>query len=161
MYHVLDRWGLPGQSPAGALRLESLHAAWLHHVPFENVSKLILSRGGRPEARRRSIRRFWIDHFRWGAGGTCFDLTASFAHLLTFAGFEPRFVFCRLPGRSERSHVALLVRAPADAKEEKDEVVHLVDVGFALPCPVPIPKGLVIRRSTRYYDIEVRRGVEG
>ena len=35
-----------------------------------------------------------------------------------------------------------------------------MDVGYALPAPVFLPNGTAVRRSTAYYDIEVRRGVE-
>jgi arylamine N-acetyltransferase len=59
-------------------------------------------------------------------------------------------VFCHLPAQEPDAHAALLVTV------ENRRV--LVDVGYALPVPVPLPTDGAVRRVTDYYDVEVRPG---
>jgi len=61
-------------------------------------------------------------------------------------------MFCQLPASDEDAHTALVVSA------EGRQI--LVDGGYALPATVPLPDGATLRKSTPYYDIEIRRGVE-
>jgi arylamine N-acetyltransferase len=150
---VLERWGCHESGPPDEEHLRRLHHAWLDNVPFENITKLMGAHspgGGEPT---RTLVQFWTDHLKWNSGGTCFDSAAAFRQLLEARDFSPRYVFCRLPGKGERSHVALLVTVGDDD--------WLVDVGYALPEPIPLPRSTTVRRQTPLYDVELRRGPEG
>jgi arylamine N-acetyltransferase len=147
---VLERWGIARLRPTRE-SLGRLHQAYLGHVPFENATKLLKSaRTGSADSAIRWPVEFWEEHLRWGSGGTCFSSTAGYAFLLRYLGFASRFVFCQLPASEPRAHTALLVTVG------KTDV--LVDVGYALPMPIPLAARGGIRRTTPYYDIEVRRG---
>ncbi len=153
MDQVLDRWGL-ADLPADAATLSRLHSAWLMNVPFENATKLIrMAETGHADAARRLPDRFWREHLESGTGGTCYAASSAFRALLEHAGYACRYVFCRMPREKQRAHVAILV--------ETAEGRHLVDVGYALPAPVPLPNSFAARRKTPYYDAEIRRGPDG
>lgn len=150
---VLERWGLDAVTP-GAPDLERLHAAYLRNVPFENATKLVkAARAKGPDAAIRGPVEFWEDHLRWGSGGTCFSSTSAYLFLLRYLGFESRYVYCQLPAADPRAHVALTVTVEGKP--------YLVDVGYALPAPVPLPESGQVRRDTPYYDIELRSGPGG
>lgn len=139
----------PGIGEFGAdapARLLAFHAAWLRHVPFENITK---REAGAP----RPPAEFWRDHDARGSGGTCFDLTVACLDLLGYLGFTARPVFCAMPQAGPATHAALLVDLP--------EGVMLVDVGYALPRPVRLPARGTVRVATPWYDIELMRGPEG
>ena len=150
---VLDRWGFARPEAPTREALEALHQAYLDHVPFENATKLLkVARAGTAGGAMRGPVEFWEEHLRLGSGGTCFSSTAAYQFLLRYLGFSSRLLFCQLPASEPEAHTALLV-----TMEEKP---FLVDVGYALPAPVPLPNGGPERHATPYYDIEVRRGVE-
>lgn len=151
---LLDAWRV-APLPAGAFeRLERLHAAWLRHVPFENLTKLVhCARARRPEEALRRPDLFWSEHLEWGSGGTCFAATEAFRWLLEELEIAARPVFAEMPAERQHAHVALLV--------ETERGVCLCDVGYALAAPVPLPKSGAVRRSTPHYDLEVRRGISG
>ena len=150
---VLDKWGVTRPEAPTEAALEALHAAYLANVPFENATKLIkVGRAGTAGAAIRGPVEFWEEHLRWGSGGTCFSSAAAYQFLLRYAGFPSHLMFCQLPASDEDAHTALLVTAEGRR--------ILVDGGYALPSAVPLPDGASLRKSTAYYDIEIRRGVE-
>jgi len=150
---VLDKWGVTRPEAPTEAALEALHAAYLANVPFENATKLIkVGRAGTAGAAIRGPVEFWEEHLRWGSGGTCFSSAAAYQFLLRYAGFPSQLMFCQLPASDEDAHTALLVTA------EGRQI--LVDGGYALPSTVRLPDGASLRKSTAYYDIEIRRGVE-
>lgn len=151
---VLAAWRLDALPAGDFSRLERLHAAWLRHVPFENLTKLVhCARAGRPEEAVRRPDVFWREHLEWGSGGTCFAATEAFRWLLTELGMSARPVFADMPAERQRAHVALLV--------DTEKGPCLSDVGYALAAPVPLPKRGAVRRKTPHYDLEVRRGIAG
>ena len=148
---VLKRWDLVAETGLNLETLDVLHAAFLTNVPFENATKLVkATRSANPEAGIRGPVEFWEEHLRWGSGGTCFAATYAYRFLLRYLGFTCRFVFCHLPGHEDDAHSALLVTL------EDTEV--LVDVGYAIPSPLPLPSDGSLKRVTPYYDVEIRRG---
>jgi len=148
---VLERWGEAPPDETNLAALDRLHRAFLREVPFENVTKLIkAARTGASPASIRTPVEFWEEHLRWGSGGTCFAATFAYQFLLRYMGFTSRLLFCHLPAEVRQAHAALLVTA--------DEGEVLVDVGYALPAPVPLSEAGAIRRRTPYYDLELRSG---
>lgn len=147
---VLEKWEMDAVRPEPE-SLDRLHTAYITRVPFENATKLVkAARAGNPETALRGPVEFWEEYLRWGSGGTCFAVTAAYQFLLRYLGFTSRLVFCHLPGNRPKAHSALLV--------ELDGKRILVDVGYALPAPVALPEQGTVRRSTPYYDVEIRTG---
>jgi len=151
---VLERWGEAPPLERDLAALDRLHRAYLREVPFENVTKLIkAARTGASPASIRTPVEFWDEHLRWGSGGTCFATTFAYQFLLRYLGFSSRLLFCRLPAESRQAHAALLVAV------EGGDV--LVDVGYALPAPLPLSGNGTIQRTTPYCDLELRSGPGG
>jgi arylamine N-acetyltransferase len=148
---VLERWGLASAQDQTLEVLDRLHAAYIARVPFENVTKLVkAARAGSPQGAMRGPVEFWDEYLRWGSGGTCFAATSAYQFLLRYLGFSSRIIFCQLPAAGAAAHCALLVTL--------DEETVLVDVGYALPVPIPLSSRGAVRRSTVFYDVEVRPG---
>ncbi len=151
---VLESWGMTAPAAPTAAALHDLHAAFLTHVPFENATKLVkAARAMSPHAAIRGPVEFWEDHLRWGSGGTCFASAYAYHFLLRFLGYDSQFLFCRLPSSGPQAHTALLVEAEGRP--------WLVDVGYALPAPLPVPARGVVRAKTALYDMEFRHGARG
>lgn len=151
---ILDRWQVGDLPASPTRRLEVLHAACLRQVPFENLTKLIHRRAApRLEAARRQPAVFWQEHLGLGTGGTCFATTAGFGSLLGAVDLAARPVFCHLPAERRQAHVALIVETASGP--------WLCDTGYALAGPMPLPGRSPVRRRTRHYDMELRRGVDG
>lgn len=147
---VLERWELE-RPPATLAGLDALHSAHITRVPFENATKIVKAqRAGSAESAMRGPVEYWEEHLRWGSGGTCFAATSAYQFLLRYLGFRSEVVFCHLPAHEPDAHIALLV--------ETAEGQVLVDVGYALPAPLPLPSRTALRRKTPYYDLEIRRG---
>jgi len=147
---VLERWELE-RPPATLAGLDALHAAHINRVPFENATKIVkAARAGSAESAMRGPVEFWEEHLRWGSGGTCFAATSAYQFLLRYLGFKSEVIFCHLPAHEPDAHIALLV--------ETEQGRVLVDVGYALPAPLPLPARTALRRRTPYYDLEIRRG---
>lgn len=101
------------------------------HLPYENLSKILKeATAGRPAAARRGPAEVIADHVQFGTGGTCFSLTAALLHLVRALGWqaEPLLADRRY---GPDTHCALLVWI--------DGQPHLVDPGFLLLQPVPLP----------------------
>ena len=148
---VLEHWGIEPCGEQTRRELDQLHSAYLKSVPFENATKLLkAARTGLSPASIRGPVEFWDEHLRWGTGGTCFASTSAYQFLLRFLGFSSTLIFCQLPAERAESHCALVVAT--------EDGPILVDVGYALPVPLPLPKGAGLRRKTAYYDLEIRRG---
>ncbi len=101
-------------------------------LPYENLTKILkLSECGAPAASRRTPVEVIGDHERLGTGGTCFSLTATLLHLVRAAGFRA------WPLLADRrygpdTHCAVLL--------EIDGQEHLLDPGYLLDRPVPLPR---------------------
>ena len=151
---VFASWGIDGAPSLSIDFLDRLQEAYLRHVPFENVTKVIKAgRSSSPESAVRGPVEFWKDHLRWKSGGTCFAATAAYQFLLRYLGFSSKLLFCRLPAENPQAHTALWVTLGG-----RD---LLVDVGYALPLPVALSRSAPVRRRTLYYDVETRPGTRG
>lgn len=100
-------------------------------LPYENLTKIIKDAStSAPGDARRSPEEVLADHVRLGAGGTCFSLAATLLHLIRTLGFRAAPI---LANRSygENTHCAILVWLEGQP--------HLVDPGFLVFQPVPLP----------------------
>ena len=84
------------------------------------------------------------DHLRLGTGGTCFSLTALFLHIVRALGFSAEPVLADRPYGPD-THSALLVAL--------DGRPHLVDPGYLVFTPVPVPAQGETRIATPFNDM--------
>lgn len=101
------------------------------NLPYENITKIVkYAESGSREKARRYPGEVVRDHIDWGAGGTCFSLTYTLAHMIRGLGWEAEYILAdRTYGRN--THCALLVRI--------EGVPHLLDPGFLIINPIPLP----------------------
>jgi arylamine N-acetyltransferase len=97
-------------------------------IPYENLTK-VLSKAHHQQDPLRTPQIVLHDHGRFGAGGTCFSLTATLLSLVRSLGLRAEPILADRP-YGQRTHSALLVWI--------DDVPHLVDPGFLLTEPIPI-----------------------
>ena len=99
-------------------------------LPYENLTKIIkYDACPNPESARRGAEEILSDHQSFGAGGTCFSLTALLLSLARGLGFraEPLLADRRY---GDDTHSALLVWF--------DEQPHLLDPGYLILDPLPL-----------------------
>jgi arylamine N-acetyltransferase len=120
-------------------------AAGFAHLPYENLTKIIKQAelaGG--AAARRQPHEVVADHARWGAGGTCFSLTATLLHLVRALGWraEPILADRRY---GENTHCALIVWI--------DDQPHLLDPGYLIVRPIPLGRAGQQRVTTAFNQV--------
>ena len=117
-------------------RLRDVATAFTH-LPSENLTKIIKEDQEQAAIRSRRLpAEVLADHFRAGAGGTCFALTATLLHLVRSLGWEAEPLLAdRRYG--ENTHCALLVWI--------DGRPHLLDPGYLILDPIPLD----VRSQTR------------
>lgn len=124
----------------------------LHHVtaafarlPYENLSKIIrYTQRGNVEDARESPAEIFAGHQRWGTGGTCFSLTGALLYLVRSLGFEADPILADRSYGSD-THCALVVTIAGQP--------HLLDPGFLLVDPVPLPSTSEHRIATPFHDV--------
>jgi arylamine N-acetyltransferase len=133
--------------PAGAEPARVLEAAGtaFSRLPYENLTKIIKgSRAGSPELARRWPHEVLADHVRLGTGGTCFSLTAALLHIVRGLGFTAEPLLAdRHYGAS--THCALVVWL--------DGAPHLLDPGYLVVRPVPLPRAGEVRLATPFNEV--------
>ena len=122
-------------------------------LPYENLSKIIrqAETGSIVEARRLPGEVI-TDHIHLGTGGTCFSLTATLLHLVRALGWqaEPLLADRRY---GANTHCALLVWIEGQP--------HLLDPGFLLVRPVPLPRTEPTRIATGFNEVILTPKADG
>jgi arylamine N-acetyltransferase len=116
-------------------------------IPYENLTKIIKSDGLlNPESAIRYPREVLEDHLKWGTGGTCFSLTAAIIAVYGALGF---MAYPLLADRhyGTDTHCGLVVL------HQKNEL--LVDPGYLLFVPTPLPVTTMVRVHLGYSTIEL------
>jgi arylamine N-acetyltransferase len=117
-------------------------------LPFENLTKIIKYAGaGRVEAARRTPGEVLGDHWKLGAGGTCFALTSAMLHLVRALGFQAEPILANRR-YGDDTHSALLVWI--------DGKPHLLDPGYLIVKPLPIPTAGEVRIATPFNQLILR-----
>jgi arylamine N-acetyltransferase len=114
-------------------------------LPFENLTKIIKeAEAGRAEEARRTPGEVLADHWALGAGGTCFALTSAMLYLVRALGFiaEPILADRRY---GADTHSGLLVWL--------DGKPHLLDPGYLIVKPLPLPSAGEIRIPTPFNQL--------
>jgi arylamine N-acetyltransferase len=114
-------------------------------LPYENLTKIIRqAETGNVAEARRNPSEVLSDHLRFGAGGTCFSLTATLLYLVRALGFEAQPILADRP-YGTNTHCALLVWIEGRP--------HLLDPGFLITRPVPLPEIGELKLQTVFNEI--------
>lgn len=102
-------------------------------IPYENLTKIIsFAATGTAQRARRGPEEVVSEHLSWGAGGTCFSLTAAFLHLLRGLGFRAEPILADRRYGAD-THCAMLVWL--------DDRPHLLDPGYLIVRPIDLDAG--------------------
>jgi arylamine N-acetyltransferase len=139
-----------GISPTGSPRslLSGIVSAFAG-LPYENITKIIKqAESGTPRKARRYPEEVIRNHIDWGAGGTCFSLTCALLHLVRALGWRAEYILAdRRYGQN--THCALLIWI--------DGIPHLLDPGFLIIDPVPLPAEDELEFRTAFNRIVLAR----
>ncbi|MBM3993421.1 MAG: arylamine N-acetyltransferase [Planctomycetes bacterium] len=117
-------------------------------LPFENLTKIIKeAEAGRAEEARRPPAEVLSDHAVYGAGGTCFALTATLLHLVRALGFDAEPILADRRYGAD-THSGLLVWI--------DGKPHLLDPGYLIVNPLPIPTDTDVVVPTPFNELILR-----
>ena len=139
-----------GRDRPGPAHLAKLARAF-GRLPYENLTKIIRAHEhADPEGRMRMPDIVLGDHLDLGAGGTCFSLTYFFEQVLSYAGYDVHPVFCDRSYGPD-THCALVATLETGR--------YLVDPGFLLDAPLPIPtEGESVQQTSTSVTRLVRLG---
>ena len=112
-------------------------------LPYENLTKIVRhAEIGGPTYRLPET--VLAEHFRWGAGGTCFSLTATLLHLVRAMGIRAEPILADRPYGLD-THAALVVWL--------DDRPHLVDPGYLITDPLPLDVADPRRCRTSFNEV--------
>lgn len=132
----------PLQAPLDVLTQATTAFAQL---PFENLTKIIKeAEAGRVSEARRWPAEVLADHWAYGTGGTCFALNAALLHLVRALGWRAEPVLADRRYGAD-THCALLVWI--------DNRPHLLDPGYLLVRPLPLPTAGELRVRTPFNEV--------
>jgi arylamine N-acetyltransferase len=142
----LDAHGI--DAAQGPIDLLAAVARAFARLPFENLTKIIKeAEAGRVEEARRTPAEVLADHAAHGAGGTCFALTATLLHLVRALGFTAEPILAdRRYGADTHSGLVVWI----------DGRPHLLDPGYLIVKPLPIPTAGEIRVPTPFNELILR-----
>jgi arylamine N-acetyltransferase len=122
-------------------------------VPYENLTKIVKhAQSCGPAASRRTPAEVLRDFQRFGAGGTCFSLTATLLHLARAMGCEAEPILADRRYGAD-THCALIVWL--------DNQPSLLDPGYLIVEPIPLGQAatrLVV--PTRFNQLELIPGAD-
>ncbi len=118
------------------------------YIPYENLTKIIKSGAVlNPQSAIRFPDEVFSDHLKYGTGGTCFSLTAALIALFNTLGFEAHPLLAdRHYGAN--THCGLFV--------EHAGQMLLIDPGFLLFKPTPLPAAAISIIDLGYITVELR-----
>jgi arylamine N-acetyltransferase len=142
----LHTQGIDAAQPPVELLTEVARAFSL--LPFENLTKIIQdAEAGRVEEARRTPGRVLADHWALGTGGTCFALTSTMLYLVRALGFQAEPILADRRYGAD-THSGLLVW--------QDSKPHLLDPGYLILQPLPIPVSGEVRVPTPFNELILR-----
>lgn len=145
LQHFLMHQGIdPKQSPRELLTQITTSFA---RLPYENLSKIVRDdQTTNQEKARRLPEEVLHDFYQLGAGGTCYSLTWTLLQLIRSLGFQAEPILAdRRYGPD--THTALIVWI--------NGMQHLIDPGYLLVEPIPIPRYEIIQIPTSFNEVEL------
>lgn len=146
---LLDLYGIDPVAPD--LRLLEKISHGFSHLPWENLTKLIKKHSPVSGKLRRS-EEVLRDHAEMGAGGTCFSLTNALRRILLDLGYHCYPVMADMR-HGANIHCGLLV--------EHEDGRFLLDPGYLVPEPVPLPRDEAVILSLPGQRMEYRPVANG
>lgn len=126
----LELLGVPA-GPPGVDQLHALVQAQVYRVPFETVSKLYyMKRFGRQTI--PDLETYLDGVERYHFGGTCYTTNYYFNQLLAHLGYDVQL--CGADMSDSDVHMVSML--------ELEQRQYLIDVGYAAPFAVPLPRDL-------------------
>ncbi|MBL8824787.1 MAG: arylamine N-acetyltransferase [Planctomycetia bacterium] len=145
LQHFLKHQGInPTQSPRELLSQITTSFACL---PYENLSKIVRDdQTSNFEEARRLPKEVLQDFYQLGAGGTCYSLTWTLLQLIRALDYQAEPILAdRRYGPN--THTALIVWI--------NGIRHLIDPGYLLVEPIPIPRDVIIHIPTSFNEVEL------
>lgn len=128
--------------------LNRLIQAYIRTVPFESVSRILKRHTTRLTAHcPRLPQEFWRDAMQYGFGGTCFESSFAFYHLLMALGYAG-YLTVNDMGEKRGCHAALVVRL--------DGQKYLVDITIPVHAAIQINPRKTTRRQTVCHNFALR-----
>lgn len=128
--------------------LNRLIQAYIRRVPFESVSRIV-KRHSTPLTANcpRLPQEFWRDAMQHGFGGTCFESSFAFYHLLTALGYKG-YLTVNDMGEKRGCHAAIVVLLNGRK--------YLVDITIPVHVAIQINPRKATRRQTFCHDFTIR-----
>lgn len=116
-------------------------------LPYENLSKIVRDdQTSNFDEARRLPQEVLQDFYQLGAGGTCYSLTWTLLQLIRALGYQAEPILAdRRYGPN--THTALIVWIHG--------IQHLIDPGYLLVEPIPIPRDGIIQIPTSFNEVEL------
>jgi arylamine N-acetyltransferase len=139
---ILAYLGCPARKPS-LTNLKQLVAAYVHHVPWESVTRLIKynTLPAVPE-RPRWPDEFWQDALNSGTGGTCYESSLAFYSLLVALGYHG-YLTVNDMGQTRGCHAAIIIQLGGQK--------YLVDVTIPILAVLPVQPQKKTRRMTPFH----------
>lgn len=143
---ILSYLGCAREKPS-VRYLNRLIWAYIHHVPWESVSRII-KRYTTPETELcpRWPDEFWLEALNYGTGGTCFENNLAFWTLLNDLGFKAYLTINDM--ENPACHTASI--AVLDGQK------YLADVAIPIQCALPIHASRSTRRTNAFHHYTIR-----
>ena len=139
------RYSIPIDKPSFDLLQEIL--LYFSRIPYENMSKIIkLSQKFDDPLKIRFPDEVLEDHFRYNLGGTCFAITFLLKTILTFHGYNCYIVMADMKWGTNIHCAIILVH---------NSQPYLIDPGYLLHHPLPLPKKQPVIVKTPYAGIKL------
>ena len=127
--------------------LNRLIKAYIRHVPWESVSRIIKrNTTAKTELCHRLPEEFWREALQYGMGGTCFENSLAFFTLLTSLGFDGYLTINDM--ENPASHTASIIILNGQK--------YLADVAIPIHCALPIHDEQITRRSNEFHQYTIR-----
>jgi arylamine N-acetyltransferase len=143
---ILSFLGCSREKPS-ARYLNRLIRAYIRHVPWESVSRII-KRYTTPETELcpRWPDEFWQEALEYGTGGTCFENNLAFLTLLHELGFDGYLTINDM--ENPACHTASVITLAGQK--------YLADVAIPIHCALPVHADRITRRSNEFHHYTVR-----
>jgi arylamine N-acetyltransferase len=139
---ILAYLGSPARKPS-LTSLKQLVAAYIHHVPWESVTRLIKFNALPAVTERpRWPDEFWQDALDSGTGGTCYESSLAFYNLLLALGYHG-YLTVNDMGQTRGCHAAIIIELAGQK--------YLVDVTIPILAVLPVQPQKKTRRKTPFH----------
>jgi arylamine N-acetyltransferase len=143
---ILSYLGCVQEEPSVRYLNRLIHA-YIRHVPWESVSRIIKRHTtSETELCPRWPAEFWQEALKYGTGGTCFENNLAFLTLLKELRFEGYLTINDM--ENPACHTAGIITLSGQN--------YLADVAIPIHCALPVYTNQITRRSNEFHDYTIR-----